>query len=276
MLSTPLIGIVHHLRCSEDHPASLLWLYRWIERRYLRTLDGVIVNSRNTRTTVGRLLGSDRPGVVAYPGRDHITPSLSPEEIVRRSREPGPLRILFVGNLIRRKGLHVLLKALGHLPPASWRLTVGGSLSMDRRYVRTVRHTISRFPERHVLLKGPVSSSELPGLLADHQVLCVPSLYEGFGIVYLEAMGFGEPVIATTAGAVHEFIRHGQEGLLAPPADPVSLAHHLERCIRDRALVAEMAVAAYRRYHEHPTWADSGARVYDFVHGVARGRGVEP
>jgi glycosyltransferase involved in cell wall biosynthesis len=266
LVSTPLIGIVHHLRCSEDHPRALRWVYRHIERRYLKTLDGVILNSRTTKMTVARTLRSDLPGVVAYPGRDHMTSDLTLNEITRRSRESGPLRILFVGNLIRRKGLHILLRALESLPTDSWRLTVVGSLSMDRRYVHTMHVRITRFPAGHIVVKGPVPLAALSGLLAHHQVLCVPSLYEGFGIVYLEAMAFGEPVIATTAGAAQEFIRHGREGFLVPPNDPVSLAHYLGRCVRNRDLVAEMAAAAHRRCHELPTWADSGARIYEFLH----------
>jgi len=274
-VSIPLIGIVHHLRCSEDHPTPLLWFYRNIERRYLKTLDAVIVNSRTTRATVDHLMGTQLPGVIAYPGRDHVTPRVSPEEIIRRSREPGPLRILFVGNLMRRKGLHVLLKALEHLPLDSWRLTVVGSLSMDRCYADQIMRRITRFPETSIVVKGPVPASAVPALLNDHQVLCVPSLYEGFGIVYLEAMGFGEPVIATTAGAAQEFVRHGQEGFLVAPDDPVTLAQHLDRCTRDRALLGRLALAAHRRYHELPTWDDSGTRVYGFVHSAALAEGVE-
>ena len=61
----------------------------------------------------------------------------------------------------------------------------------------------------------------------EHQVLAVPSLYEAFGIVYLEALGFGLPVIASSAGAAHELITHGEHGFLVAPGDAASLAQHL-------------------------------------------------
>ncbi len=70
----PIISIVHHLRGQESHPKWILPLYRMIESRYLRTVDGFIFNSRTTRKMVETVVGSARPGHVAYPAADHIHP----------------------------------------------------------------------------------------------------------------------------------------------------------------------------------------------------------
>lgn len=130
-VSYPLVAIIHHLRCREDHPPWQNRFYRWVEGRHLRSLDGQVCVSRTLLKDVASLQHRPRPQVVAYPGGDRLPGSLSPEEIVQRTKEPGPLRIIFVGNLIPRKGLHTLLAALARLPRESWRLAVAGSLTMD-------------------------------------------------------------------------------------------------------------------------------------------------
>ena len=66
--------------------------------------------------------------------------------------------------------------------------------------------------------------------MTQHQVLAVPSLYEAFGIAYLEAMGFGLPVIASSAGGAHELITQGEHGFLVAPGDAATLAQHILHC----------------------------------------------
>ena len=101
----PIVTIVHLLRCSEPRPAWHNRLYRWVERRYLIGLDGLVFNSQTTQVAVEQLVGSNHPSVVAYPGGDHLPPALTPQQIKARTQQPGPLRILFVGNLTPVKGL---------------------------------------------------------------------------------------------------------------------------------------------------------------------------
>jgi glycosyltransferase involved in cell wall biosynthesis len=106
----PLVAIVHHLRCAENWPAWQKVCYRWVERRYLRSVDAYIVNSLSTREMVERFAGRGKPGVVARPGGDNFTGSITPQQIEARARTQ-PFTILFLGNLIPRKGLHTLIAA---------------------------------------------------------------------------------------------------------------------------------------------------------------------
>ena len=267
----PLVTLVHLLRSSEARPAWQNRFYRWVEQRYLRTLDGLIFNSKTTGRQVEALLGPGYPSVVAYPGCDHLHPTLCSDAIAARARQPGALRILFIGNLIPRKGLHVLIEALTSLPRPDWQLTVIGDLNMDPAYVRQVRRQINRADlQAQITLLGAVLQENIVSHLAHHQVLAVPSLYEPFGIVYVEALGFGQPVIATTVGAAHEIISHGREGFLIAPGDSAALAHHLSRLHADRQGLVRMSLAAQQRYRSCPTWDESAGRIRQFISTLAK------
>lgn len=262
----PVIAIVHHLRCSEARPAWQNRLYRWVERQYLFSVDGFVLNSQTTRGTVERMVGAAKPAMVAYPAGDRLHPNLLPGQIADRARQPGPLHILFIGNLIPRKGLHTLLDGLSPLPQGSWQLEVVGRLDLDPAYTRSIQRRIARMGlTSRVSLSGSLPDVQLSLRLAQSHLLCVPSSYEGFGIVYLEGMGFGLPAIASTAGAASEIITHGQDGFLIPPGDGAALAAYLNTLIQDRERLARMSLAAYQRYRNHPTWAETAEQIRQFL-----------
>jgi len=266
----PIISVVHHLRSDERHSPWLMPFYHTIEKRYLASVDAFIANSRTTRISVENLLPQQRPTMVAYPGGNHLRPDISQHAIVARAQKPGPLRILFVGNLIRRKGLHTLLAALDYLPARSWRLDIVGDPDVEPAYVRrAIVPALHRLNQAQITRHGVVSNWALSALYAKSHVLVMPSEYEGFGIVYLEAMGFGLPVIGSTAGAASEIIKHGKNGYRLPPKNVVSLAKHLFLLNEDRRLLLRLGLAAQKRFQAHPTWDESMDSVRDFMLEVA-------
>jgi glycosyltransferase involved in cell wall biosynthesis len=262
----PVITIVHHLRSCELRPAWQGRFYRQVERRYLDSVDGFIFNSQTTRGEVEKLVGAGKPHVVAYPGRDHFSSTITREQVKERADSPGPLRIIFLGNLIPRKGLHVLLQALCRLPRDSWKLEIVGSTDVDRAYARTIRRQIARAGlGQHVRLSGLLTDSQLADRLSKSQLLTVPSSYEGFGLAYLEAMGFGLPVITSTAGAAPEVISHQRNGFLADFGDVGALAQSIERLTKDRHLLLEMSLNALERYGDFPTWEQTASEIRGFL-----------
>lgn len=265
----PLVSIVHHLRSSEFRPGWQNSLYRSVERRYLASIDGFIFNSQTTRRVVSGLLGEDPPGVVAYPAGDRLNPAISPEALRQRAYSSGPLRIFFLGNVIPRKGLHTLLQALRRLPKDTWQLAVTGSLEMDRGYAGRILRSAAEFGlDDNLRFTGPLEDSPLVEEFLTNQLLVVPSSYEGFGIAYLEGMGFGLPAIASTAGAAGEIVTHGVDGYLIAPGDAEALADHLRSLIQDRELLFRMSRAARERYLGHPTWEQTGERVRGYLSGL--------
>ena len=266
----PILSIVHHLRSSEARSPIENGFYRWLEQRYLTSVDGFIYNSQATRMAVEGLIppfkSSVPPGIVAYPAGDRLAADVREQEISWRAKQKGPLRILFVGNLIPRKGLHTLLLALAQLPDRLWRLVVVGSPEVDRAYVRRVERLAARLGvNRGVTFTGAASDEQLVRFMKSSDVLCVPSSYEGFGIVYLEGMSFGLPALAGRSGGAEEIITHGKDGYLVHANDFRELATYLEKLAQDRSLLEQMSLAALERYRAHPSWEETMQQVRAFL-----------
>ncbi|GAB4492364.1 MAG: glycosyltransferase family 4 protein [Anaerolineales bacterium] len=274
----PVISLVHHLRCSEQRPAWQNAFYRAIEKRYLGAVDGFIFNSQTTRGVVEKLIGAGRPSVVAYPPTDRFGAGLTEQEVTERAQS-GPLRILFLGNVIPRKGLHTLLNALScaqHNAQEAplFHLDVVGSLTTDPAYAAAMqRRTADNGLSSVVTFHGPLNHAALVEKLTQAHVLVVPSSYEGFGIVYLEGMAFGLPAIGTTAGAAGEIIGDGETGFLVAPEDAPRLAARLKTLATDRALLTRLALNALQRYRQQPKWEQTAGEIRQFLVEMIEQRG---
>jgi len=260
----PVISLVHHLRCSELRPKWQNAFYQMIEKEYLNSVDGFIFNSKTTQRVVNSLVESSKPGVVAHPPTDRFGAPLSENEIIERAKAE-EFKILFLGNVIYRKGLHTLLKA-SSAQPSAFRVDVIGSLNSEPVYVTLVQELIKKHElTSSVFLHGSLDKEPLIEKLKQAHVLVVPSSYEGFGIVYLEGMGFGLPAIGTTAGAAGEIIEHGRTGFLIEPEDSKSLAEYLRSLAEDRDLLTRLSLNARERYLRQPLWTETAKSIRDFL-----------
>lgn len=208
----------------------------------------------------------DARSVAAYPGRDRLGFVLSESDVLKRAYSAGPLQVLFVGNVIARKGLHWLINGLSLVPPAIWKLTVVGNLRADPCYVREIKDQVSRCGlDRVVTLIGALSDSDLFDRMSQSHVLAVPSSFEGFGIVYLEGMGLGMPAIGAAAGGAGEIMKHGTNGFLVEPADTKAIAEHIRELATDRDRLAKMSHAALTTFGVFPTWHETGQTIRRFL-----------
>lgn len=255
----PVVSIVHHLRASElsgprRHLASAL------ERAYLSTVDAVICASRPTRAAVSRL--TDAPGIIAWPGGDRFDHHPTDASIVRRARSE-PLELVFVGNLIPRKGLTTLVRGLSRVE-SDWRLTVVGS--GDREYTREIHDLVrEKGVSDRIEFTGWVDEAELAARLEAVHLLAVPSTHEGFGIAYLEGMAFGLPALASASGGASDLVTDGETGYLVTPGDERAIFHTVETLATDRDRLVAMSLSARRRFERHPTWDEMSARIRSFL-----------
>ncbi len=199
-------------------------------------------------------------------------PNLSPSRI--DAADPpdsrAPLRILFVGQAVERKGLPVLLRAFEALRdhvPATLTL-VGASLEEVAPMM---------LDDRGVQALGKVSEPRKLAELARAEVLCAPSLHgESFGMVLTEAFAASTPVVASDIPGYRDVVHDGVEGLLVVPGDALALAESLRRLALDEDLRRRMALAARARA-ERFAWPAVAAEVLDcYERARAVGRPVTP
>lgn len=263
--SYPVISLVHNLHSLEPRSAWQNNPRRIIEQSYLNSVDGFIFNSNTTRDAVQALISRQKPFIVANPPTDRFGLRVEESQICARAKEADSLRLLFLGNVIPLKGLHVLLEALKHRT-FDFQLDVVGSLTIDPTYARKIQVKAKAYGlSPKVLFHGILDNEPLIERLECAQVMVIPSSYEGFGIAYLEGMGFGLPAIATTSGAASEFIIDDENGYLVPPENPSVLAERLTALANDPELLARMSFNALQRYQKQPSWEQTVDRVRDFL-----------
>ncbi len=239
-----------------------------ILRLFVRRLHGRIAVSPPARDFVSEY----------FPGHYEVIPNgidydrfAKPREPLAICREGGP-NILFVGRLEKRKGLKYLLRAMAgvwdHFPEA--RLIVVGSGPLLDDYQKLVE---SRRVE-NVIFTGFVSSEDLPKYYQSCDVFCAPSTgQESFGIVLLEAMASGKPLVASDIPGYHFVVNHGVEGFLVPPKDEQALALSLVRLLADADLRAKMGEAGRQRAAQF-SWDKVAERVLDFYDRTENARSL--
>jgi glycosyltransferase involved in cell wall biosynthesis len=257
---------VHHLRASERRSTIDTLISRQLEHLYLQSVQGFVYNSRTTRRAVHDLTNEDppRPFTVAPPSGHRFDDPPSESFVAARAKKKGPLRLAFVGNVIPRKRLHLVVEGLARAKTSDWQLDVVGDLAKRPEYVDRLRRSIEQYGfGPRITLHGRVPDEDLRRILNRSHALAVPSAYEGYGIVYVEAMGQGLPVLASPHGGVREVVEAGRTGAFVRSASEI--ASTVDRWASDRDELAAMARNALRAYREFPTWTATARRVAGFL-----------
>jgi glycosyltransferase involved in cell wall biosynthesis len=157
-------------------------------------------------------------------------------------RREGRVRLLFLGQLVERKGVDVLVAALARMATDAESLLVGGNWD-DRGYPEQIRALMTRLKlERRVHLEN--HRPDAPALLDDCDVFVLPSRSDARPRTIIEAMYLGKPVVATRVGGIPTLIEDGVTGLLVPPDDADALARALDRLAGDASLRETIGKAA--------------------------------
>jgi glycogen synthase len=225
------------------------------EHRLLLESDGIHAISAAIATeieqTSGVALHEDRCFMVPLGLEDwtHL-PCCGPEAL-----PPGWLRVLFVGRLESRKGIDVLFHAAKHVLARHARvhLDIVGNDRIPRPEGGTYREAFEADPAADAIrgrvhFHGAVPEDRLRGFYRACDILATPSRFESFGLMLVEGMMFGKPVIGCRVGGMVEVVEEGVSGLLAEPGDVDSLIACLERLIADAGLRARLGAAARARY----------------------------
>ena len=234
-------------------------IFRLILRRWFGRLDGKIAVSELAKNCVDKYFPDYYNIIPNGIDMEHFSPNVSPID----EFDDGKLNILFVGRMEKRKGLNYLLKAYQQAKPEipnSRLIIVGPGIRLRRKYENEVK----RSGLNDVFFLGYTSYDELPRYYKTADVFCAPATgWESFGIVLLEAMAVGKPIIASDVEGYALLISHGVDGYLVPPKDETALAHSLIALMKDESLRLEMGANGMLKARDY-SWENVAQEVLDY------------
>lgn len=259
---TPLMAlkVAHDMnigRLATNHTIFLAYDFRLLwntvsivlpTRYYLQYAQAVISISKAADTFVESIMGSE------FPARRYVIPNgVDVERFKPPTREPDEDSILFIGRLVYRKGLHVLIEAFSRIADnrdATLYVAGGGYMEIPSKILAKAYGVDDK-----VKFLGVVPESEKPKIYGKAKIVVVPSLFnESFGITALEAMASGRPLIATKVGGLEELVKHGKTGILVNPGSPDELADAIEMLLDDKNLRSRLGENARREAELEYSW----------------------
>jgi glycosyltransferase involved in cell wall biosynthesis len=260
-IRAPLVALIHHPLAFEGglSPDTREHLLQ-NERENLKLASRVIVTSPSTAKLLAgqygvpeNLITIASPGIEAQKNSgDRVLPPL----------------ILSVGIQIPRKGHDVLLIALakiGHLP---WQAVIAGPVS-DKAYGKKLVGMIDELGLSHrVELAGEVSSRELSRLYSEASIFALATRFEGYGMVFGEAMASGLPIVSCVTGAVSDTVP-GDAGILVQPDNPELFAEALVSILQDESLRANLSSASAAAGAKLTSWEKSSVLVSEVLDELA-------
>ncbi len=206
----------------------------------------VVTTSARDLTSRVRTLYPEAADIAEIPWP---VPPLAPDPRSRRDLQLGDDRFVITAlcRLVKRKRIDVLLRAMQTLNRDDVYLVVMGAGPLAEQ-LRDLAHSLGLADA--VRFTGSVSEADKAAYLSRSDVFCLPSDHEGFGLVFVEAMSLGTPVISTNVGGQTDIIREGVDGFLVPPARTDLLAERIETLRTDRELLAQMSRTVPARAQE--------------------------
>ena len=237
-----------------------------ILKKWLHKLDGKIAVSEPAMEYVSKYFPGDYTIIPNGVDSKHFSPDVPPIE----EFSDGKLNILFVGRLEKRKGLDYLLEAYKQIKPEfpnSRLIVVGPGKRLRKKYERRVM----RDRLKDVVVIGYAAYRDLPRYYQTADIVCCPATgRESFGIVLLEAMAVGKPVVASNIQGYNSVVTHGAEGLLVPPKNAEKLAQALTSLMTDGALRQQMGNEGRLKAVQYD-WENVAQRVLDYYVSVLNG-----
>jgi alpha-maltose-1-phosphate synthase len=247
----------------------------WVEQTALEMADAVIAVSRGTREDILRVASHVKPERihVIYNGIDTALyrPVAETEALERYGVDPGRPYVLFVGRITRQKGIVHLARAIPSIDSSAQVVLCAGAPDTPEIAVE-MEQAVEAARQQHpevVWIQEMLPREAVIQFYSHAAVFCCPSIYEPFGIINLEAMACGTPVVASAVGGIPEAVIDGETGILVPleqqhespfePLDPTQfsadLASAINRVLGDAPLGQRLVRAGRARVEAEFAWS---------------------
>jgi alpha-maltose-1-phosphate synthase len=290
LYNVPFVLTTHSLEPLRGWKAEQLGsgyaMSSWIERTAILDADAVIAVSNGTKQDILRVYPVPEKRIhVIYNGIDlaEYQKTSTTSALESFGVDPAVPYVLFVGRITRQKGVTHLVDAIRYLPPETQVVLCAGAPDTPElaAEMRQKVEEARRYNPHIVWIEKMVSKPEVIQLYSHAQVFCCPSVYEPFGIINLEAMACGAPVVASATGGILEVVVENETGFLVPfDQDPAtSFPTHPDQFARDlaaklAALLADpdkcrrFGADGRKRVEEHFSWTAIAAQTIELYQSL--------
>ena len=262
----------------------------WVEKTAYENADGVIAVSESMRRDVHDLYGVpfEKIGVI-YNGIDlnEFRHSPNPEVLASYQINPDKPFVLFVGRITRQKGIIHLVNAIQHISKDIQIVLCAGAPDTEevgREMASKVEEAQIKSHNDIIWISRIIPKKDLVALYSHASLFICPSVYEPFGIINLEAMACGTPVVASATGGIPEVVVHNETGLLISfepvssadfePRDPERFSYDLATAINNLLANPDKAEAMARksrqRVEQHFSWSSIAQKTLEFYKGLLK------
>jgi len=293
MFDVPLVLTTHSLEpqrpWKEEQLGSAYRASAWLEKTAYQNADGVIAVSQSMKNGVHDLYQVPFEKTRVIPNGIDVhryQPTLNPPLLVSYGINSDKPFLIFVARITRQKGIIHLLNAIQHISAGIQIVLCAGAPDTEEIGIETeekVKEARTQTSNEIIWIRQWVPTSDLITLYSHASLFICPSVYEPFGIVNLEAMACGTPVIASAVGGIPEVVVEGETGLLVPfepistsspePRDPEKFSKDLAEAINSLVSSTEkirgMSLKGRERVEKHYSWKSIACQTLQFYKKLA-------
>ena len=280
MVDIPIVYTCHNGLWPEDKVHASEYVVRFVEGYTMWRSRAIIAINETMKRSIIRKAHVDPRKIFVVPNgvdTEFFKPGISADDVIKRYGLEGKRVILFVGRVTHMKGVHLLLKAFKELALrySDLKLVVVGPLTDHFEYTEPspyakalIEYAGKALPRDSYVFTGPLNHETLRKLYSTAYVCVLPSYAEAFGMVLIEALSSGCPVIGSRAGGTPDIIMHCMNGLLFNKGDWLDLLDKLTILVNDRSLRNKLAENARKIAEELYSWRTVAFRLRNLYNQV--------